>query len=196
MARHLIRMEKNRMSETAMTEPTGDVTIEPTETVEAEPQGNAESTDWKVEARKWEKRAKDAQGLKEAADKWAEYEASLKPAQERMAEELAAKSAEAESAKTALLRYEVAAEKGIPSEAIRLLAGSSREELEEAADALVALMANQSKPTTPVPDVSQGRPVTAKLGQLTQDDLANMTPAEIMQAKREGRLNDALVGIN
>lgn len=171
--------------------------VEPTaDATESTPQGEqTDSTDWKAEARKWEKRAKDANGDRELAQKWREYEASLKPAQERLAEELAAAKTEAEAARISLLRYEIAAEKNIPAEAIRLLNGSSREELEEAADALVALIAAQSKPKTPAPDASQGRPATEKIGQLSKEDLANMSPAEILEAKRQGRLNDAL-GIN
>ena len=139
-----------------------DNTTEPDVIVDQDqPQGEESNmTDWKAEARKWEKRAKDAQSLKDAADKWTEYEASLKPVQERMAEELAATKAEAESARTALMRYEIAAEKQIPGEAIKLLQGSSREELSEAADALLALIANQSKPKSPKPDPSQGKPAT------------------------------------
>lgn len=137
------------------TEPDNDV-------VDEQPQGEThDTTDWKAEARKWEKRAKDANGYKEAADKWLEYEASQKPIQERLAEELAAKTAEAESARTALLRFEVAADKGIPPEAVQLLNGSTREELETAADSLLALIANQSKPKTPKPDPSQGKPATS-----------------------------------
>lgn len=170
-----------------VTEPTEDVVTE--EAPHGEP---TDSTDWKAEARKWEKRAKDASADRELAAKWREYEAAQKPAQERMAEELATTKHEAESARVALLRYEVAAEKNIPSEAIRLLNGSTREELEEAADALVALMATQLKPRTPVPDESQGRPATAKLGQLTKEDLANMTPSEVNEARRQGRLADLL----
>lgn len=146
---------------------------EPTnENVNEEPQGTEQhETDWKAEARKWEKRAKDAQGLKEAADKWAEYEASLKPAQERMAEELEAAKREAESARIQLIRYEIAAENQIPNEAVKLLNGSTREELEESAKALIALIANQSKPKSPKPDPSQGKPATG--GSSTADQFAN-----------------------
>ena len=147
-----------------ITEPTEDVNVD-------QPQGETHDTDWKAEARKWEKRAKDAQGLREAAEKWAEYEASLKPAQERLAEELAATKAEAESARTALLRYEVAAEKGIPADAVKLLNGTSREELEEAADSLLALIANTSKPKSPKPDPAQGRPASG--GATTADQFAS-----------------------
>lgn len=172
-------------------------TEEPTDApVTSEPQGETvQETDWKAEARKWEKRAKDAQGDRELAQKWREYEESLKPLQEKLADDLNAAKAEAESARTALLRYEIASEKGIPAEAIKLLQGSSREELEEAAETLVSLLANQSKPKSPQPDDSQGRPTTANLGQLSKEELANMSPAEILEAKRAGRLNDAL-GIN
>lgn len=168
----------------------------PTEAPVVEPQGETvQETDWKAEARKWEKRAKDASGDRELAQKWREYEESLKPLQEKLADDLNSAKAEAESARTALLRYEIASEKGIPAEAIKLLQGSSREELEEAAETLVSLLANQSKPKSPLPDDSQGRPTTANLGQLSKEDLANMSPKEIIEAKKSGRLNDAL-GIN
>ncbi len=161
-----------------------------------EPQGEVQdSTDWKAEARKWEKRAKDASGDRELAAKWREYEESLKPLQEKLADDLNSAKAEAESARTALMRYEIASEKGIPSDAIKLLNGSSREELEEAADVLVALIANQSKPNTPMPDLNQGKPTPDKVGQLTAADIESMTPAEINAARRAGRLNDVL-GIN
>lgn len=171
-----------------ITEPTVDETP-------AEPQGETpDSTDWKAEARKWEKRAKDANSFKDAAEKWQEYEASLKPAQERMAEELAAKTAEAESARTELMRLQIAAEKGIPSDAIKLLNGSSREELEEAADVLVTLIANQSKPKSPLPDENQGKPATATVGQIAdRNALKDMTPSQIMEARASGRL-DSLMG--
>lgn len=138
---------------------------EPSEEIQQEqPQGDAQAeTDWKAEARKWEKRAKEAQGLREAAEKWSEYEASLKPEHERLAEQLAAAKSEAESARVTLTRYEVASEKGIPADAIKLLNGSTREELEDAADALLALIANQSKPKSPKPDLNQGKPTSGGL---------------------------------
>lgn len=137
-----------------------------------EPQGETSSEiDWKAEARKWEKRAKDAQGLREAAEKWQEYEASLKPMQERMAEELQAAKRDAETARLTLTRYEVAAEKGVPSDAIKLLQGETREQLEDAADTLLALIASQSKPKSPKPDSSQGRPASG--GTSVSDQFAN-----------------------
>jgi hypothetical protein len=141
---------------------------QPVETAE-EPQGS--DVDWKAEARKWEKRAKDANSLRDAAEKWQEYERSLKPEQERLAEELTSAKHEAESARVQLLRYEIAAEKGIPSEAIKLLNGSSREELEESSETLMALIAKQSETKQPRPDMSQGRAVSAG-GNTTADQFA------------------------
>lgn len=132
------------------------------------PQG--EETDWVKEARKWERRAKDAIKYKDAADKWQEYEKSLKPEQERMAEELDTLKREAASAKIALLRYEVAKEKQVPLEAVKLLSGESKEELEEAADALLALIDSQSNNKSPKPDLTQGQPV--KGGGTTADQFA------------------------
>jgi hypothetical protein len=158
------------------------------------PQGNpVEGTDWKREARKWEDRAKAAKVDSDAAAKWREYEASLKPEQERMAEELARKSAEAEEAKATLLRYEIAAEKGISGDATRLLKGTSREELESEAELLLALIANNTKPKTPIPDENQGKATANAAGQITDRNvLKDMTPAEIMKAKTEGRLEQIL----
>lgn len=128
------------------------------ETATEEPQGS--ETDWKAEARKWEKRAKDSLQYKDAAEKWEEYEKSLKPAQERLAEENAELKNKAQAAHVQLLKYEVAKEKELPIEAVSILAGNSREELEEAADALMNLIATQSEPKGPRPDPNQGKPAT------------------------------------
>jgi hypothetical protein len=166
--------------------------IEPETTVEvAEPQGNAE-TDWKAQARKWEARAKEAQADRELAAKWREYESSQKSEHEKLAEELAKANAIASEATSKLTRYEVAAEKGIPAEAIDLLNGSTKEDLEAAAEKLLSLIADQSKPKTPRPDELQGKPANGNAGQLTQADLKSMTAAQIMEAKANGRLNDVL----
>lgn len=161
---------------------------------EAEPQGKAE-TDWKAEARKWENRAKAAKSDLEDAAKWREYEASQKSDHEKLADQLAEAQASASEAQAKLARYEIASLKGIPAEALDLLTGSSREDLEAQADKLLSLIAEQSKPKSPRPDELQGKPATTPLGQLTENDLNGMTPTEIMEAKKAGRLNTVL-GIN
>lgn len=175
--------------ETAITTPS---TEEPTTPeVVAEPQGK-EETDWKAEARKWESRAKADHEL---AAKWREYEQSQKSEHEKLAEQLAAAQAEASQASTTLLRYQIAAEKGISGDALDLLTGSTREELETAADKLLSLIADQSKPKAPKPDENQGKPAPSSLGQLTREDLKGMSEKDIMEAKAAGRLND-LLGIH
>lgn len=160
--------------------------------IQAEPQGNAE-IDWKAQARKWETRAKEALTFKEEAEKWREYESSQKSEHEKLAEELARYKAEASEASAKLTRYEVASQKGIPAEALDLLSGATREDLEAAAEKLLALIANQSKPKTPQPDANQGKPVPNGVGQITsKEELTTMSPAEIMKAKAEGRLDELL----
>jgi hypothetical protein len=163
------------------------------EVVTEEPQGSTQSdTDWKAESRKWEARAKAAKSDVEAAQKWREYETSQKTEFEKLAENLTVAQAEAAQAKAELTRLKVAAEKGIPAEALQLLKGSSEEELAAEADLLLSLIANQSKPKTPQPDANQGQPSPSSLGQLSQADLSGMDAKQIMQAKNEGRLDSIL----
>lgn len=176
------------MSEIEITET--EPTVEPVAEVEAH--AETVTTDWKAEARKWENRAKSAKADSEAAAKWREYEASLKPEQERLADELAKFKAEASQATAELLRYRIASEKGITGEATKLLKGSTQEELEAEAELLLSLIANQSKPKPPMPDENQGKPAPNAIGQLTEADIKNMSPAELNEARRNGRLNDLL----
>ena len=147
-------------------------TTTPTEVVEeaVEPQGETAETDWKAEARKWESRAKAAKVDSEDATKWRDYEKSLKPVQEQLAEELAQAKAEAILSSTKLLKYEIANQRGIPADAIELLNGQTREELESSADKLVSLIANQSKTPTKA-DVNQGKPEGG--GTTTANQFAN-----------------------
>lgn len=152
------------MSDEITTETTETAPVQPTET--QDPQGSTE-IDWKAEARKWENRAKADH---EAAKNWREFEQSQKSEVEKMSDELARYKAEASEASSKLLKFEVASQKGIPAEALDLLTGSNREELESAADKLLSLIADQSKPNTPKPDVNQGKPSTG--GSSTGDQFA------------------------
>jgi hypothetical protein len=142
---------------------------ETTETVE-QPQGETTETDWKAEARKWENRAKAAKADSDAAQKWREYEKSQKPEQERLADELAQAKSEAIDASTRLMKYEIANQKGIPGDAIDLLTGQTREDLEASADKLMSLIANQSNKPTKA-DVNQGKPEGG--GNSTADQFAS-----------------------
>ena len=147
------------MTETQVAEELSDEATEATDTSSTE-------TDWKREARKWESRAKAAQSDREAAVKWREHEENLKPVEERRMQELAEAREEAKAAQLQLTRFEVASEKGIPATAVKLLSGSTREDLESAADELLALIAENAKTKSPRPVADQGKPtnsgVTAK----------------------------------
>ncbi len=93
--------------------------------------------DWKAEAEKWKalarKHEQQAKANAEAARRLREAEEQEKTVAERLADlERARQDAELRA-----LRYEVAAEKNLPARLVRFLHGSSREELEEAADELL-----------------------------------------------------------
>lgn len=104
-----------------------------------------ETTDWKTEARKWEQRAKDnlakVTELSPAAARLAEIEESNKTADQKAAERFEAleksdreKDAALAEREAKLLRYEVAAAKGLDLKAALRLQGSTKEELEADAD--------------------------------------------------------------
>ena len=100
-------------------------------------------TDWKVEARKWEQRAKENS---KAAERLAEIEEASKTAEQKAAERLAALEKENAGLKASQLRSDVAVEKGLPAKLAKFLQGSTREELEASAAELLEL----NKPAGPV----------------------------------------------
>lgn len=124
-----------------------DLTPEPPEEEADKPE-----IDWKAEARKHEQRSKDnlklAKDNEAAAQRLAELEAANKTEAEKQAEALAEAQSKLEELTRAKTRAEVAAAKGIPA---NLLAGSSQEELEASADALIAWRGSEA-PTRPVID--------------------------------------------
>jgi len=104
-----------------------------------------DATDWKSEARKWEARAKENSAkvaeLSPLAERLAEIEESSKTAEQKAAERAAAleesdreKGATISGLESKLLRYEVAAAKGLDLKAALRLQGSTKEELEADAD--------------------------------------------------------------
>ena len=119
-----------------------------------------ETTDWKAEARKWEQRAKENSAkvaeLSPAAARLAEIEESNKTAEQKTAERVAALE-EAERTKEAaiaerdsrLLRYEIAAAKGLDLKAALRLQGSTREEIEADADEFAKSFASSAPGEVP-----------------------------------------------
>lgn len=113
-------------------EPIND-TIEPQEQAEgAEPHGD--TTDWKAEARKWEKRAREN---KTAADELAAIREAGKTELEKAQDALAKEKQRADALQTEKdqreWRESISEETGIPA---KLLHGATLEEMRESAEAL------------------------------------------------------------
>lgn len=98
-----------------------------------------------IEARLARERAKyaDYDSLKTAAEKLAEIEAANQTEAEKAQARLEAAERRATELEARALRAEVANEKGVPA---KLLAGATREELEAAADELIAFRGEQKPP--------------------------------------------------
>lgn len=97
----------------------------------------------------------EAKANADAAKRLAEIEESKKSEADRAADALKAQTERAETAEAALLRYEVATDKGVPPKAMRLLSGATREEIEASADDVLELIGDAGKPRTPKPNPAQ-----------------------------------------
>lgn len=159
------------------------------------PAAPAQETDWKAEARKWEARAKEN---KTAAERLAEIEEAQKTEAQKLAERAEAaerKAAEYEKREQiAGWKSQVSQETGVPASA---LAGSSLEEIQAHAETLKPLItpAQPAPPAGPTVPGEGGVPPTTAVAQLTKQDLESMTPKQINEARKAGRLNK-LLGIN
>lgn len=131
--------------------------------------------DWKAEARKHEARAKENFEL---AKKWKEYEESQKTEDEKRAEELAKTRLELEELRTESLKKDIAAEKGVPTKALKYLSGSTREELEAQADEILSIITESAttKQNTKV-NPEQGKPN----GNTESDPLASWITDNILK---------------
>jgi regulator of protease activity HflC (stomatin/prohibitin superfamily) len=104
-----------------------------------------------------EARLKELEPLAEEARKRTEGEKSeLTKAQEALVTEREART----KAESELLRYAVGADKNVPLKLIRFLHGTTKEEVEASADALLAEVGNAKPalPTRPTERLSNGRP--------------------------------------
>jgi hypothetical protein len=118
-----------------------DSTEESTETIEST--AEKANTDWVKEAKKWEKRSVEnyraLQEAQEAAAKWKEYQETQKTESEKTAERLAKAESDARAAQQELIRFRIAAEKGLTPELVSRLRGDTEEELAADADSLITL---------------------------------------------------------
>lgn len=104
---------------------------------------------FKARAREAEAKLKELEPLAARAQ---ELEDANKSELEKLTGKLSKTEKEAAEAKARLLRYEVAAEKEVPSKLVPLLTASSKEELEAQAD----LILENAKPAEPAPDFDGG----------------------------------------
>lgn len=123
-----------------------------TETPDTPENPTSVETDWQAEARKWEKRSKEnlvaAKANEDAAKRLAAFEESQKTEAQKLQEERDQAKADLATERAARLRAEVAASKGIPAS---LLSGSTQEELEASADALIEFKGEVQPPRLHVP---------------------------------------------
>jgi len=119
---------------------------------EAKPQGDG--IDWKAEARKWERRAKENM---EAARRLREAEEAEKTELQKLTERAEAAEKRAAEAEGKLLRLEVAQAKGLTAAQARRLQGATREELEADADELLEAFGAKKKPESE-PESDDGKP--------------------------------------
>jgi hypothetical protein len=96
--------------------------------------------------------AANRKAAQEAAAKVEEFESRDKSEVEKLTGKVEREKSRADAAESRLLKFQVAAEKQIPAEAMDLLTGSDREELEANADKLLAL----SKGGAKTPDFDGG----------------------------------------
>lgn len=193
-----------QLSQTRNGDPMSDTTTtEPSETdpevITPEPAATETETvvDWQAEAQKWKtfarKNEDEAKSLRPAAKKLAEIEDANRTELERVQAALDAATKTANEALEAKLRSDVAAAKGVPA---GLLTGSTQEELEAAADALLAFKGKTPNAPTSEGQGKQGTQVGEGLAQISEAELAAMYAAGdedgIVKAKSEGRLNNAL----
>lgn len=160
----------------------------------APPTPPAQETDWKAESRKWEAQSK---ANKTAADELT----ALKAAQMTDTERATARTAELEAQvkgfqskeQVAAWKATVSEETGVP---VAALAGSTLEDLQAHAAVLKTLITNPQALRGPlVPTEGTGTDAPPGVSQISDAVLATMTPQQINEARRGGRLNK-LLGIN
>jgi NADPH-dependent glutamate synthase beta subunit-like oxidoreductase len=99
--------------------------------------------------------AKNRKVAQEAQAKVEEFESANQSELEKLTGKLTKEEAARKAAETRLLRFEVAAEKEVPADALDFLVGDTREELEAKADKLLELVKSRNE-TNSQPDFDGG----------------------------------------
>lgn len=111
---------------------------------EAKQQGEKTAEEWKSEAEKWKELSRKNEDLAKknlaAAKRVEKLEADGKQVDEKTAQRVAELEAKTTEAEARALRHEVGTAMGVPTNLMQFLTGSSKKELEDQADRLLAAM--------------------------------------------------------
>lgn len=135
-----------------------------------------EDFDKAIQARIARERAKiptDYEDLKAKAEKFAEWENAQKTEAQKAQERLEAAEKRAVELELKATRAEVAASKGVP---VELLSGSTQEELEATADALIKFKADSAQASYQAPNEGRGAGAS---GDSTADSFARFFEKQI-----------------
>jgi hypothetical protein len=134
---------------------------EPAETSDADlgEKGEKALEAWKTRARNAEKKAKELEPLAARAK---ELEEAQKTNEQKLTEALDAAKADATTSKAELLRLRVGLDKGVPAALVKFLPSGTQEEVEAAADELLASLPTTDGPRRPQPNPEQGRTPTTR----------------------------------
>lgn len=100
--------------------------------------------------------------LEPIAAKAKELEEAQKTNEQRLTEALDAAKADATSSKAQLMRLQVGLDKGVPAALVKFLPSGTQEEVEAAADELLANLPASDAPRRPQPSPDQGRQPVSK----------------------------------
>jgi len=148
----LVTMTDNTNTDSATETAAADTTQAVEGSPEALGEAGKKALDAEREARKQaDKAAKAAAAeLKKLQDRLQQFEDRDKSELDKASEAAARAAKERDDAVVALLRYEVAAEKGLTGDAVNLLSGGSREELEARADSILKIIEGAKPKSGPV----------------------------------------------
>jgi membrane-associated HD superfamily phosphohydrolase len=148
---------------------------------------------WKALARKNEQRAKENA---DAAKRLQEIEDAQKTETQKMLDRAEAAEKRATELELQALRADVALRKGLTATQAKRLVGTTLDELEADADELLADLKATRPAATATADGQgkQGSPVGQTTQITSRDQLKNMTPQQIREARQKGELDGLLSG--
>lgn len=106
------------------------------------PEGEKALQAWKERAKKAEA---EARANRDKAKQLDSLQESTKSDLQKVIDRATAAETARDEAVAGLLRYQVASEKGLPADAVKLLTGTTRDEIEESADTVAGLIKGAAK---------------------------------------------------